>query len=1071
MEVGSFVVVKSSQSTEAGVVVGKIVRRTTSHLDVEVFRSPIGPTVERISVIHSEAETWTLPKQTPIYWRSERGWRFGRVTKGANDFGYYVQFPNDKEKLLVPTEDIFVRVPRDNDDPTDLLAAQLTNSPNFVVARNRLNRFVASQRAAYKGLTALATARIEFHRHQLGAVRRVLSDPIHRYLLADEVGLGKTIEAGILIAQHLIDEGEHALVLVIVPEPLVNQWKRELTLSFGLGLRGDTRVRIKAYRELDDPSFPQFVPTLVVMDEAHRCAAWAFPSGRLEDALSFTAAKSRYQKLEALSVCPKLLLLSGTPVLNHEDGFLAMLHLLDPSAYHLDDLDGFRRRIAARTVVADTLAELRPDFELGFLEPSLAALAESVKGDAELLNRIRVVEAALPGPESQAVTAIADLREYLHERYRLHHRIVRTHREDITVAGILPSRQGLAEIATGEDMIRLVADARLEEWRRRVTDDGFDREGPAANVFAHLVAALLSHPSRLCHAFRARVAVLRNATIRQLFDQEHKWLAEAAGDIERAIGEHPDQRLAALTSALKSPEYAKRRCVIISDSSDTADDIMDCLAATDLAPRLIRFRADDRTAVPQFERNNMAVLICDRSAEEGLNLQKHTARIIFYDMVFDVGRIEQRIGRFDRLQGMTKLHFSAFKPVGTYEDEWVRLLRDSVRIFNRSVARLQYLLADATEALRGDLLELGPVDAFQALTTRFAHNTSGLDANLKLLKRQELLDSTAWRDEELKEYSDNVTSARTDASRQTGPALEGWLTEVQFSLESGANGTRKFVHTEADQGDNTLIAHNAALDRWITTTQANRRAPTLKTLGPFSYDADEPNPRAPLLGLGHPVFDFFTRQMQADDRSKAWALWRQTPEVDGTQIFFRFDIVVEADLAPVSRLAEQWKSFQSLRRRVDEVFPVTFDSHWVDVDGSRVESAALLRILNRNYKAPGDRNLNAQRWVEANSKLDIGDWEARVRGIRGIHLQSILAGKDVVQRTKQASKRLKEFEDHTVRVLSSRAAHADASVKPALMAEIELEKKFTAALRAGVKTPALRIDNIGAVVLSRESIR
>src|SRR5947209_2275548 len=79
------------------------------------------------------------------------------------------------------------------------------------------------QRAASRGMSGLLSSRIELHSHQVEVIRRVLEDPVQRYLLADEVGLGKTIEAGAILRQYLIDDPS-GQALVIVPPLLAQQW-------------------------------------------------------------------------------------------------------------------------------------------------------------------------------------------------------------------------------------------------------------------------------------------------------------------------------------------------------------------------------------------------------------------------------------------------------------------------------------------------------------------------------------------------------------------------------------------------------------------------------------------------------------------------------------------------------------------------------------------------------------------------------------------------------------------------------------------------------------------------------
>ena len=65
-------------------------------------------------------------------------------------------------------------------------------------------------------------------------VRRVLQDKTPKYILADEVGLGKTIEAGMIIREHALEEAGYATMLIAVPGQLISQWREELSERFQL---------------------------------------------------------------------------------------------------------------------------------------------------------------------------------------------------------------------------------------------------------------------------------------------------------------------------------------------------------------------------------------------------------------------------------------------------------------------------------------------------------------------------------------------------------------------------------------------------------------------------------------------------------------------------------------------------------------------------------------------------------------------------------------------------------------------------------------------------------------------
>lgn len=349
---GVFVQVESSADG-----VGKLVEARGADAEVEYFVSPAQHRVHRVRVPAAKVREVELSPQTRVFWHDiERsGWRAGRVDGGlvrgealrsAEDH-YHVRFPNGQEGR-VPVSRLYVRWAHPIEDPTDYLADRVTDTPFFFDGRSHIVRYLSDQRAAFGGLTALASSAIELLPHQVTTVRRVLADPIGRYLLADEVGLGKTIEAGILIRQHLIDRPREARVLVVVPNELVQQWRSELASKFFLSSLSP--VEVIGEDALVDAKVTETFSMLVV-DEAHRSALRAFDSD--------PGKRYLYERLERLAErVPRVLLLSGTPVLHQEDGFLAMLHLLDPDGYRLEDRDSFQRRVRGRQIIAETIADL-----------------------------------------------------------------------------------------------------------------------------------------------------------------------------------------------------------------------------------------------------------------------------------------------------------------------------------------------------------------------------------------------------------------------------------------------------------------------------------------------------------------------------------------------------------------------------------------------------------------------------------------------------------------------------------------------------------------------------------------
>ena len=158
----------------------------------------------------------TLAPQTRVHTEIDGEWRHGRVVEHHADAGAVLVRLERQEERVLPEHRIFVRWRRRVTDATPFLASLAAESRRFYDGRSRFVHAYMTRATAYQRLTSLSSASVELHPHQLEAARRVLADATQRYLLADEVGLGKTIEAAIVARQHLLD-GSPGDVLVVVP--------------------------------------------------------------------------------------------------------------------------------------------------------------------------------------------------------------------------------------------------------------------------------------------------------------------------------------------------------------------------------------------------------------------------------------------------------------------------------------------------------------------------------------------------------------------------------------------------------------------------------------------------------------------------------------------------------------------------------------------------------------------------------------------------------------------------------------------------------------------------------------
>lgn len=1082
---GAFVQVEASADG-----VGKLVEIHGAGAEVEYFVSPAGARVHRVQVPIAALREVELSPQTRVFWHDiERSvWRAGRVDGGligaealrsAEDH-YHVRFPNEQEGRI-PVSRLYVRWAHPIEDPTDYLADRVTDTPFFFDGRSHIVRYFSDQRAAFGGLTALASSTVELLPHQVTTVRRVLADPIERYLLADEVGLGKTIEAGILIRQHVIDRPREARVLVVVPKHLVQQWKSELASKFFLASPGP--VEVIGEDALGDANSATTFSMLVV-DEAHRSALRAFDSDPDERRL--------YERLRVLARrVPRLLLLSGTPVLHQEDGFLAMLHLLDPDGYRLEDRDSFRRRVRDRQAIAETTADLDDDASPLFVEEAINRLGELFADDARLMELCRAVRSLLGGDvgDEDRIRALRALRTHVTETYRLHRRLLRTRREDPRVRDHLPRRTG-ATVVEHDDHARDESFDFLEAWRLAVAGrDTADLEQSKTwqRLFAIWVESALSHPRVLVRRIDARLALRSNRPTASLPVAERELLASAwAFDREEALLRERRQLIAAYLEhdvrALQLAEWLKAsrevaKVVVFVDDKQVADLVASTLRGALGGDAVVRHEIGGE-GVRAFEaKKGHRILVCDASAEEGLNLQRFGATVVHFDLPLEPARIEQRIGRVDRIEARGRMRNVVLTSGGHYEREWLACLTDTVRVFDRSVAPLQYVLLEATSTIRARLLLDGPA-AIEAEAARMRDAKSGVDAELRRIRAQEALDSVEADPEREDEFFQSLTAADEAAEQGGEDAFHSWVVaRLQFVRRTDGQSIR-YAH---DARRPTLVPLLDVAMRFAPCIDRDREARHSRTELPFQRvtfeRASAEKDGIGLLRVGHPFVEALEALIRADDRGAAFAMWRHVPgTVSPAQVFFRFDFVVEADITRAREVTESQRgSLEALRRRADEAFPVQYRTVWLDSDLEAVRDDLLLAKLALPYsqeQRPGggrDTNLRLDRWTRVDTLIPLGHWGGLCVRAREAAERLLRNDDGFRDRCRRHERELSEGALAIDDALRSRIARLVGPAREAEERGAQFERALAESLALGVRSPSLRVDSAGAIFLSGEA--
>lgn len=874
-----------------------------------------------------------LPAHTRAYAHDGRRWRIGRVdgVHPQDPRRYLIAFPNSDGEIM-SVDDFDVRWDVKVDDPFEVLAAVGGDSPLVYDSRLGVLSSWAAQRANGAGVEGLLLGSVELHRHQLNVVRRVSGDPVRRYLLADEVGLGKTIEASALIWQFLRDNPS-SRVLVVAPEHLREQWGRELINRFRMNSFSEAWIRIRSQE--DPSSWPADPVDLLVIDEAHHVTR----TGRL-------TLSSRERLGELAHAATSLLLLSATPVRSNEAGFLDLLHLLDPEHYRPDQLEEFTTRVELRDQLALTYQALEPtidEFDLSLYADELRALFPADVALDTLLSD------ALSASDDDRPSRVRRLRDHLSASYRLHHRLLRTRRSsgvgaDFSVRGRTRAVPFTVEVSDPTSGLRREL---LDSVRGQLVA-AIEREvcttDKAVDVFRNIAARCGSLAEAL-RPLAAEESPDPEIALLQEFSEEdtrRTWqiIVEDIGAMSASVLNDLGEALSRVSVARAVP-----RVVFASGFTETASVVAEEMRRRWGADRVAahlesRTESENNDEVSRWRADGpCSVLVCDGGAEEGINLQEADL-LVHLDLPWDVFRIEQRIGRCDRHAptgaGAVPSSVVALGDL-SYSLGWFEFVADGCRVFSESVSSLQYVLGDTERAIQSQTLQSGPealIDAVDSQAETLAQERTRIVAH-------DALDAIDLDDEADVGQADEALLAN-DRDHVLGDSLLAWLEGVGTKIRRPAPGTIRL-----DRRPRPQVAFDVEI----------AMAPHFET--ELALDRHAASSRgSPILRAGHPLVDSIAEHLHKTDRGIAFATFRPARGQWPPVTVFRTDFLVSFQAIDDTRLAAGELGFGDwLDDVVGELAPPRVESLFITNDGEEVTHPGVVRPYD---KQKGDRNLGSR---------------------------------------------------------------------------------------------------------------
>ncbi|MDJ0772371.1 MAG: protein DpdE [Mastigocoleus sp. MO_167.B18] len=1092
--------------------IGKIIDISDPQITVEYFCS-VAQRVKASVPLNSLARIRLQP-QTRCYIRDEiqDTWNIGRIYEWDEDKNHYQIDLPDCKTILAREEDIYVRCNMHIADPIETLAIKGHETPYFHDKRLNLVQSLIEQRALSHGMTGLISANIKLYPHQVEVIRRVLEDPIQRYLLADEVGLGKTIEAGAILRQYLLDESSGS-ALVVVPQYLIEQWRSELEQKFYIS-HFSKRVQIIAFEEMNRVSLNLELGLLIV-DEAHHIAAMAASTDSIQRR-QFQTCKQLAHKSD------RLLLLSATPVLNNERDFLAMLHLLDPISYPLDNLEDFRNRVKKRSSVGKVLLCFQEGAKSSVLQGNLEQLRQLFAEDKYVLNLATELENCLQknlestNPESTNSEStdklVRKIHSHISETYRLHNRMLRNRRA--AVEDVIFDRNVTPKVEYDLDERSFDIHELIENWRqaapkqeayKRIFVLLFRGSGTWLGVLKDVITARFGSKSSAMRLREFSADDVQKLTEIPLFEGEEKILQnllqiinQPSEDGDRLellktvilyrlseIFELQSWRsnlgklLELLKQRIKTPIAGKKlpKIVVFTSFMQTGTEIIKFLqhnfGENAVASHLL---GQNRTQIEQnltkFKNNpNCFILVCDSSGEEGHNLQ-FADWMINFDLPGLPSRLEQRIGRIDRIGRPLQVELTIFAGVDLEDsphDAYYQLLKNGFRIFDRSIASLQYYADEKISDIETILFASGGNELLKVIPDI---QKETVEEEVKI-SEQNILDEIDVRDESIAEYFqalDDYDARHQELQR----AVEGWICQgllFQQRQDINLKGVVRYLATKR-----TLVPANQLKSLFATHIK-----------DPGTYDRRIANQTAgvKLYRIGEGFIKTLTSYIRWDDRGQAFAMWRTDESWDATEgeewFGFRFDYVVETDLSSAKEIVKSYgldvRKLKSLKRRTDALFPPLIRTVFIDARNQQmsiVEDDNIQQILQRNYsgksyKVNRDYNLAKNRLAILDRFIPAEEWQDFCRQARTSSEELLKQQPKFIelcqQRALLAENKL-ETRINQLRLRLMQHSEIEQISNSSLTEELDTETALSQAVVEGIRHPSIRLDSVGFIVVS-----
>lgn len=778
------------------------------------------------------------------------GFDIGKIISFAgksedNTYNYYVKL-NDNTVIKVNECDIMADFNRMEANPYNQMISYEFHNPFWYSKRRLASEAINMINNFGDGFETLIGARAYLLPHQIDTIVRALSEKECRLMLADEVGLGKTIEA-LLIIKGLKKRKER--VLLIVPEALVNQWKNELELKLWMD---STIYNGNNFNNGEIIIVPvESVSELYISDIKNKFAYCV-----IDEVHRVVGEEKIYSKI--LSICKaisKVLLLSATPIQSRKDEYLKLLKLLKPSLYenmteqefmNLFDKNSSIKKIVYR-IFRDLPEAYGDEIDKDCIEDIMYDL-DDIADELEDKCLDKIISSINIESDDCGESKIREALAYISINYQFEKNIIRHRRQELKE--LLPERKAEViehEMKSSVDnyyesncydelieyirflQINIGLNKNLQEYIRILLNSFFSSPW-AFNSVVELRKKTLKENKNIEAKIIDIVSSVRKERIRiesiirhinkipgeeQYLDSIdeflQRWISAAEEECKNAqdLINDPDDIKGKLLRVIDyiEEELFNEKIVIFTSWPETLEKIKKLLedlygvetvttfysknSFEDLEKNAFRFQNDE----------NCRFILCDELGGEGRNFQMADA-VIHMDIPFSPSILEQRIGRLDRIGRDKNKKVLNIVPVTleSIEESLYKLWDKGLNIFKKSLSGLEIALED----INNSLLEALNDDIKYGLDEAIDNIKEMLEEMSKSIEEEQYYDMAKQLDYDTeKKYNDIIEHFDNQGGRLLGKMMFDWgraagfeplLTTdliVEFDRKSVSNASMK----------------------------------------------------------------------------------------------------------------------------------------------------------------------------------------------------------------------------------------------------------------------------------------